>query len=251
MRSLLVLVLALLVAPAAASAQFDGMGCPSSTHENPIGIAVGLSSGLAPLLALPVLGTEGAIPRPGSASWTVGLGYQSSPDSFALTSSAGAYFRGAPALGLESRVASRVMCSGLDLAADAAYLLLLRPTPIEWPVWIELLAGASASSAFGDHTSAYLDGGPAGGARGGFRLELPEAMRLVIEGEALYGARVGTSYAGALHELELAARVALMFAMPEGGRAGVAIEYRHEHPFAPHPTLPETHRITAGGSFAF
>lgn len=244
---LLLLGLVLLSVPRPAHAQ----ECGSGGGENPMGIAMGFAAFTAPLLALPVLATEGPLPRPGSGSLQVGLGYQSAPHSIVVGSDAGGYWGVTPWLGLEGRFASRAGCTGIDFHVDAAYLFLLRPTPIAWPLWVELLLGPSLEAAFGANTAAYITGGPSGGARVGFGIALLEDVRLILEVEGLYNARFGDSFGGVRHQLEAAARAGLYFDVegaPESPPTplGVVLEYRHERALAGEPTLPDTHRATIG-----
>src|SRR5690606_1363755 len=141
--------------------------------ENPLGIALGIGTVVAPALALPVLLDSGHHPRPGSGDWHTGMGYQSGPHSVATRSDAGGYFGAASWLGLESRFDGRIDAStGIDANVDGAYLLLLRPTPADAPAWVELLAGASMEAGFGANRAAYITGGPSAGLRIGFGIPL-------------------------------------------------------------------------------
>lgn len=231
----------LLLTPGLAHAQRTG------GDENPIGVVLGVGSGVAPLMALPVLLDPGHLPRPGTGVWHVGLGYQSEPDSVAIASSAGGYFGAAQWLGLESRADSRADGStGLDFHVDASYLLLLRPTPAAWPFWVEALAGVSFEAGFGANWPAYATAGSALGLRTGHRFALAPGVRLVLEAEVLSSLRAGDGLSGPQHQLEAAARAVLSFDAGDGLELGVALDYRREQAIMPSPTLPDTHRATLG-----
>lgn len=227
--------------------------------ENPLGAAVGFGTIVAPALAWPLLLSTRPLPRPGLGHWNLGFGWQSAPDSFVAVSNAGGYFGEAWWLGIEARADSRIDTStGIDAHIDAAYYLLLRPTPMDLPVWVELLVGPSFETGFGANTEPYITGGPSLGVRAGFAIDFG-SLRLVFEGDVTYNARWSDAYAGARHQVEGAGRSALLFDLegaddqgnPAQRRAGVSLEYRVEVAITPELALPDTHRVVVGGIFAF
>jgi len=192
----------------------------------PVGVAAGLAS--------PVLAVEGFIPRPTAGVVRYSMAGETDTG-FVSGGSAGAYFPGADWLGLEGRGVGFVSGNGDETISSWGYafdwLVLVRPTPLEVPVHVELFAGPSLHADFYEH----FDGGVSAGARASLRVEW-----FFLETDAIYRAHWGTDHPGARHRVEVGP--SLGFAAPA---IRVSLGYRYLGSGLASPTEEETHRFMA------